>query len=199
MQFAFEGAELDGKPPASHFVRALTHGLQTGEADSNGDGRITVDELANYLQTKLKTMGSPQRPSKWTFGAVGGDLLFACNPRATSRVLPESVNPLRQREQLETAMRNAANQVDLYVKAGLRYQNDLEQAAQDPEIMRLDTEVKNCLFALLMHFPEKALPEYQELAKLVTKANWATSIQLDKAWEIRHLLFSLASKYGDLF
>lgn len=82
MQFAFEGAELDGKPPASHFMRALTHGLETGEADSNGDGRITVDELANYLETKLKTMGSPQRPSKWTFGAVGGDLLFALNPRA---------------------------------------------------------------------------------------------------------------------
>jgi Caspase domain/Trypsin-like peptidase domain len=81
MQFALEGGALDGKPPASHFVRALTEGLATGEADCNPrDGRITVDELASYLVRKMKILGSSQRPTKWTFGAVDGDLLFALNP-----------------------------------------------------------------------------------------------------------------------
>jgi uncharacterized caspase-like protein len=87
MQFAFEGGELNDKdkPPASHFVRALTEGLETGEADrAPQDGRITVDELVSYLVGKLKILGSPQRPTKWTFGAVGSDLLFAYNPLANA-------------------------------------------------------------------------------------------------------------------
>jgi hypothetical protein len=97
MQFALEGGALDGKPPASHFVRALTEGLETGEADCNPrDGRITIDELASYLVKKLKILGSPQRPSKWIFGAIGDDLLFALNPRANfaSDMPPAATKPL---------------------------------------------------------------------------------------------------------
>jgi TPR repeat protein len=87
MQFALEGGALNGHPPASHFVRALTEGLETGEADrSPQDGLITIEELVNYLVGKLKILGSPQRPSKWTFGSIGGDLPFAYNPRAKAAV-----------------------------------------------------------------------------------------------------------------
>jgi hypothetical protein len=82
MQFALEGGALNGMPPASHFVRALTEGLETGEADrAPQDGKISIDELWSYLIRKLKEMGSPQRPNKWSFGSVGGDLLFAYNQR----------------------------------------------------------------------------------------------------------------------
>ena len=83
MQFALEeDGQLDTRPPFSHFTRALTEGLASGEADRDGDGRITVDELMSYLEKKLKDMRSPQRPTKSIFGAAGGDLLFAYNPRA---------------------------------------------------------------------------------------------------------------------
>jgi hypothetical protein len=84
MQFAFEeGAFKEGQSPASNFVRALTDGLRTGEADSNPqDGRITIDELVNYLVRKMKIMGSGQTPTKWSFGVTEGDLLFARNPLA---------------------------------------------------------------------------------------------------------------------
>lgn len=34
----------------------------------------------------MKELGSPQRPSKWVFGSVGGDLLFARNPRVNVSV-----------------------------------------------------------------------------------------------------------------
>jgi formylglycine-generating enzyme required for sulfatase activity len=86
MQFALEGDLLKGEPPASYFVSALKAGLETGDADrSPQDGRITIDELVSYLTKKVKELGSPQRPSKWIFGAVGGDLLFAYNPLVKAR------------------------------------------------------------------------------------------------------------------
>jgi hypothetical protein len=89
MQFAFEGGALkEGQPPASHFTRVLVEGLETGAADVDYDGKITVDELMRYLESGLQKAGSPQRPTKWIFGAVGGDLLFAYNPLA--KALAES-------------------------------------------------------------------------------------------------------------
>jgi TPR repeat protein len=104
MQFALEGGALNGKPPASHFVRALMEGLETGEADRNPqDGLITIDELVGYLIRKLKIMGSPQRPSKWIFGATGGALVFAYNPRANAVVGSDylSTLPVEWIEQVE--------------------------------------------------------------------------------------------------
>jgi len=82
MQFAFEEGSLKvGQPHASHFMRVLVEGLQSGAADVDNDGKVTVDELMRYLDSELKKAGSPQRPTKWTFGAAGGDLVFANNPR----------------------------------------------------------------------------------------------------------------------
>jgi hypothetical protein len=46
MEHAFEDAALsqaEGQP--SVFTRALVQGLQTGDADRDGDGHISVDEL----------------------------------------------------------------------------------------------------------------------------------------------------------
>jgi hypothetical protein len=84
-QFALEDGELNGKPPTSHFVRALTDGLETGKADRHPqDGLITIDELMSYLVRRLKILGSPQRPTKWTFGTVCSGVLFARNPRGNA-------------------------------------------------------------------------------------------------------------------
>ena len=87
MQFALEDGALNGKPPASHFMQALTAGLETGEADRDPqDGLITIDELFAYLVEKLNVLGSPQRPSISIFGAMGGELVFAYNPQARAAV-----------------------------------------------------------------------------------------------------------------
>jgi Caspase domain/Sel1 repeat len=95
MQFAFEGQMLKGEPSASHFVRALKEGLETGDADSiPKDGKITIDELVSYLRKKMKELGSPQRPSKWTFGSVGGDLLFAYNPNSKVTIGSDELSTL---------------------------------------------------------------------------------------------------------
>ena len=62
--------------------------------------------------------------------------------------------------------------------------------------MRLNAEVKKCLLALLLHFPDKALPEYKELGDRTRKANHTAIILEDEAWDIRQLLISLAVRYG---
>jgi Sel1 repeat/Caspase domain len=122
MQFAFEGAELNGKPPASHFVRALTEGLETGDADRiPQDGRITIDELVSYLVTKLRTMGSPQRPTKWAFGEIGGDLLFAYNARIGVGSDHLSTLPVDWKQQVERYIESKD-----YVKAVLLSQKAVD-------------------------------------------------------------------------
>jgi Caspase domain len=80
MQFAFEDAGINSKPSGSHFLQILTEGLETGDADFDGDGQVTADELFTYVVKRLRIMDSPQRPIKWTYGAMGGDLVFALNP-----------------------------------------------------------------------------------------------------------------------
>jgi HEAT repeat protein len=90
MQFAFEGRALNGNPPMSHFTRVLVQGLRTGAADTDDDGKVTVDEVMRYLESGLREAGSLQRPTKWIFGALGGDLLFAFNPRANAVADPKA-------------------------------------------------------------------------------------------------------------
>jgi Caspase domain len=108
MQFALEGGALkEGQSPASHFTRVLVDGLKSGDADIDGDGKVTVDELMRYLEIGLENAGSPQRPTKWIFGAVGGDLLFAYNPLAQGRAEPSSKSDklIKQQQILDLASR----------------------------------------------------------------------------------------------
>jgi Protein of unknown function (DUF4232)/Caspase domain len=89
MEYAFEGNEMStaGKPVPSVFTRALVKALQTGEADNDGDGNISLDELYDYVYDRVREATSHQTPSKWVFG-VQGDLYVARCRRS------ESVTPL---------------------------------------------------------------------------------------------------------
>ena len=60
MEYAFEAGQLaaDSAQP-SVFTTAVVHGLQTGEADRDGDGRVSVDELYDSSSTRF----ARQRPT----------------------------------------------------------------------------------------------------------------------------------------
>jgi len=47
-----------------------------------------------------------------------------------------------------------------------------------------------------MHFPQKAIPEYQELSEHTSQSNHNAIILEKEAWAIRQVLISLALKYG---
>lgn len=57
--------------PHSIFTRALVEGLTTGDADRDGDGLITVDELYDYLHTEVRTRTPEQTPCKWAMDQQG--------------------------------------------------------------------------------------------------------------------------------
>lgn len=64
-QYAWEGDKVIGETDNSLFTHFLVEGLK-GEADRNGDGRITVDGLYDYAYEKVKLATPKQTPSKFS-------------------------------------------------------------------------------------------------------------------------------------
>ncbi|MCP4269283.1 MAG: DUF1566 domain-containing protein [Candidatus Brocadiaceae bacterium] len=79
MQYAFEGSHVEGKAEPSVFTNIIVHGLKTGEADIDGDGIITLDELYEYVHGRVIDRMSGQSPQKWNLG-VQGKIVIAKNP-----------------------------------------------------------------------------------------------------------------------
>ncbi|HET9255107.1 MAG TPA: ABC transporter substrate-binding protein [Pseudonocardiaceae bacterium] len=61
----------------SIFTDAVVKGLDTGEADLNGDGDVSVDELYAYVHHEVQKRHRNQRPIK--HGTLIGDLILATN------------------------------------------------------------------------------------------------------------------------
>ena len=88
-EYAFEGTELttsDGQP--SVFTSALVRGLESGEADTDLDGEIGIDELYDYTYRQVRSSTPGQAPMKWSFG-VEGSLTVARSVRPAA--LPAAV------------------------------------------------------------------------------------------------------------
>ena len=86
VQPSFEQVQADGMT-RSTFTRALVDGLVTGEADLDGDGHITVDELYEHTRRSIASDGSRQRPGKWAFD-VEGDIVIARAPARSEQADP---------------------------------------------------------------------------------------------------------------
>ncbi|AZM46662.1 hypothetical protein DMB38_13345 [Streptomyces sp. WAC 06738] len=80
-EYAWEGERLEtASPQPSRFTGALIEGLATGAADLDGDGRITVTELYDYVYESLHRAGVRQRPRMWA--DVEYQVVVARVPRA---------------------------------------------------------------------------------------------------------------------
>ncbi|SHL08492.1 caspase, EACC1-associated type [Actinacidiphila paucisporea] len=101
MQYAFEGDDVteefggnSGAPQSSSaFTSALVHGLRSGEADVDGDGYVTVDELYDYVYSTTRLRHPQQTPKRWTLG-VEGSIVLARAPAAAGRTPPQPLPPL---------------------------------------------------------------------------------------------------------
>ena len=69
-QFAWEGDKVIGETDNSLFTHFLVKGLE-GEADNDGDGRITIDELYDYAYQHIVNITPKQTPGKWSYKQQG--------------------------------------------------------------------------------------------------------------------------------
>jgi formylglycine-generating enzyme required for sulfatase activity len=92
VEYAWEGGKPLGEAATSVFTHFVVEGLQTGAADRDGDGEVSLDELYDYVYEQVITSGlSKQTPQKWA-QKVEGRIIIAQNPRPVVKVaelLPE--------------------------------------------------------------------------------------------------------------
>jgi hypothetical protein len=63
LEYAFEGDEVSGEGQPSVFTAAVVDGLESGRADLDGDGLISVDELYEYVYDRVKERTPSQTPN----------------------------------------------------------------------------------------------------------------------------------------
>src|SRR5512136_306617 len=85
-QYAWEGDQVIGQAENSVFTHFMIQGLQTGEADVDADGRITLDELYDYVYSQVVSRTPKQTPGKWSYRQQG-DIVVAKNPHAIHKAV----------------------------------------------------------------------------------------------------------------
>ncbi len=103
MQYAFEGGQQVGEPPGpSPFTQALVDGLRTGEADRDEDGNVSINELFDFLEQRVRESSPSQTPTKSAVNQTG-DWVIARSTRVPSvQLLPERVQQLlKSRETID--------------------------------------------------------------------------------------------------
>lgn len=87
LQYSFEGNKVEGEAQRSVFTRTLVEGIETGKADLNHDGEISLDELYEYVYEHVSDQTPEQRPKKWDLD-IEGKILLAHSPTLTPADLP---------------------------------------------------------------------------------------------------------------
>lgn len=104
-QFAWEGDKIIGETNNSLFTHFLVKGLE-GDADSDGDGKITVDELYDYAFAQISSVTPNQTPTKSAAKQEGEIIL-----RQTTRM--EDIKPLALPNELISEIENPYPEVRL--------------------------------------------------------------------------------------
>jgi hypothetical protein len=106
-QYAWEGDQIIGQADNSVFTHFMIQGLQTGEADQDHDGRITLDELYDYVYAQVVATTPKQTPGKWSYKQQG-EMVIAKNPHP----------PVTKAVELPIELRQAIESSLAYVREG---------------------------------------------------------------------------------
>ncbi|MFD8152664.1 caspase domain-containing protein [Streptomyces sp. NPDC059720] len=87
MEYSFEGDELaeNSAPHPSLFTRAVVEGLETGEADLDADGHVSLDELYEYVFRHVREQNPHQTPKK--AAELQGELHLAHSRRGGIKIV----------------------------------------------------------------------------------------------------------------
>jgi len=84
--FEIDSNAMAATPQLSVFTTAVVEGLRTGDADYNGDGLVSVDDLYAYVYDSVSQRTPHQKPRR--MGDVRGDLVIAKSPRHLTAAWP---------------------------------------------------------------------------------------------------------------
>ncbi|MBZ5555100.1 MAG: tetratricopeptide repeat protein [Acidobacteriia bacterium] len=81
VQYSFESGIFESavESSGSVFTQTLVEGLRSGEADQDGDGVVSLDELYDFVHDRVLDVTPHQRPMKWELD-VEGEIIIARNP-----------------------------------------------------------------------------------------------------------------------
>lgn len=102
-QYAWEGDQVIGQADNSVFTHYMIQGLQTGEADQDHDGRITLDELYDYVYAQVVATTPKQTPGKWSYKQQG-EMVIAKNPHPPVAKAVEL--PIELKQAIESPLAN---------------------------------------------------------------------------------------------
>ena len=102
-EYSFEGEPVEGSAPqGSVFTTALVRGITSGDADTDGDGYISVDEAYSYAFEQIREAGGQQTPQRWLYGAEGSIALarkpVAIGSTTQTSPVPEPTPPPQEPE-----------------------------------------------------------------------------------------------------
>ena len=190
MQFAFEAEKVSGEAQHSIFTRALVEGLQTGDADLNGDGRVSIDELFHYVSKRLAEQEPRQTPEMFGLDRAG-EIVIASSPRQRSNIaqlppeLSENLNHaslsvrVRALRKLDSLLRGEDMDVAIAKRALLLLSSDTQLGNAAAKILAGYEELEHLEEAALRHGPRERVA-----AKRIQRAGTKSSpVELQNAQE----------------
>src|ERR1051325_7735418 len=124
-QYALEGDQVIKQTELSLFTHFLLEGLKTGEADTNNDGHISLDEWYDYTYAKVISETPRQVPHKWSYNQQG-DLIIAKNPFVNKKIVELPYELTQALESSFVGIRaSAVNELGTYLRS------------RDPEMVSL--------------------------------------------------------------
>jgi Caspase domain len=121
LEYSFESytGETNGTPAGSVLTTALVEGLISGDADRDGDGLVSVNELYSYLYDRVREATPHQSPEM--ISHIRGDFIIARNPRART-------NPAIRVMVMDTAEESTENDDP---RSGLAYWSHVVEALRE--------------------------------------------------------------------
>ncbi|MFC9126826.1 caspase domain-containing protein [Streptomyces sp. NPDC057099] len=155
MEYAFEGSKLaeNSGPRPSLFTHAVVEGLETGDADLHGDGKVSLDDLYEYVYRHVQEQNPHQTPKK--AAELRGELHLAHSRRGRIKIVAvDTPPPLRAamnsdqfltRQGAVTELRKRLQHTELPVAEGAR--QHLEEVARNDiqPIAELASEALNTI------------------------------------------------------
>ncbi|MFE3031813.1 caspase domain-containing protein [Streptomyces canus] len=151
MEYAFEGSKLSENSALrpSVFTHAVVEGLETGEADLDADGTVSVDDLYEYVYRHVREQNPHQTPKKTA--ELRGDLHLAHSRRGRIKIVAVPSPP---------SLQAALNSGDVLTRQGAVM--ELRRRLQHPELPIAE--------GARQHLEEVARNDIQQIADLASDA-----------------------------